>query len=93
MTYSIGALFYFNNRLIKKTLGKEMAPAQRLFQYSYIGTIQIHPGVYNFLSTVGFATNSENKCFSNYKSIPCEKSIEVEREMNRILPFKYDLDG
>lgn len=93
VTYSLGALFYFNNRLIKKTLGKEMAPSQRLFQYSYIGTIQIHPGVYDFLTRVGFAKNSENKCFINYKQIPCNQSIEVEREKNRILPFKYELEN
>ena len=92
VAYSFGALFYFNNKLIKKNLGTNMAPTQRLFQYSYIGTTQIHSGVYHFLSKVGFATNSKDKCYSNYREIPCDKSIEVERKRNQILPFQYELD-
>lgn len=89
IAYSLAALLYFNNKLIKDTLGSEMAPDQRLFQYSYIGTTQIHPGAYDFISTVGFAKNSLNKCYNNYRQIPCEKSIDIERENNQILPFKY----
>ena len=92
VTYSIAALLYYNHELLIKKLGADMTPSQRLYQYSYIGTTQLHPGAYDFLTTVGFAKNSADKCYNNSKIIPCDKSIEVEREKNKILPFSYEIN-
>lgn len=87
VTYNLAAILYYNFELIKQKLGSSMAPNQRLLQYSYIGTTQIHPGAYTFINKIGFVKTLNNKCYNNSKLIPCNESIDTIRNLNQIIPF------